>query len=113
MQEDEFLFSEKGDGEISMALVAAEFSDTPLPVRVFAEYLQDWLESFIYGGKDDSVLKWIYNFFFSFCFGDTYFVWGMEVHFWPGPKRAVGNTLNNVTKIKVMPGVVDVMVCGV
>lgn len=41
MQEDEFLFSEKGDGEISMALVAAEFSDTPLPVCVFAEYLQD------------------------------------------------------------------------
>lgn len=112
MQYDELVFSEKGDGEISMTLVAAEFADTPLPFHVFAECLQVWLESFIYGGKDDNILKWVYN-VFSFCFSDTCFVWGMEVQFWPGPKRAVGNTLNNATKIKVMPGVVEVMVRGV
>lgn len=41
MQRGKFLFSEKGDGEISLILVADEVSDTPLLRNVFAEYLQD------------------------------------------------------------------------
>lgn len=41
MQRGKFLFSEKCDGEISLTLVADEFSDTPLLRNVFAEYLQD------------------------------------------------------------------------
>lgn len=63
MQYDEFLFSEKDDGEISLTLVAAEFSDTPLPLHVFAEYLKiDWNLSFMEGRV--TVLKWVYNVFF-------------------------------------------------
>lgn len=112
MQRGKFLFSEKCDGEISLTLVADEFSDTPLLRNVFAEYLQDWLKAFTYGGKDDSVLKWVYN-VFSFCIWDTCFMRGMEVQLWPGPKGVAGNILNNDTKIKVMPRVVEVMVCTV
>lgn len=63
-------------------------------------YRTDWKLSFMEGRM--TVFWNGFIMFFSVCIWDPSFVWGIEVQFWPGPKIAVGNILNKVTKTKVM-----------
>lgn len=43
MQDGEFLFSEKGDGAISLTFIAVKISVTPFPLLMYLlNCLQDW-----------------------------------------------------------------------
>lgn len=105
----EFLFSEKGDGAISLTFILLRFQSHFSPFLMYLLiYLQDWqliwLAAFIYGKKDEC-FKMSFSSFFHSASETPVLCEGWKHSFGQVPMKLCLKYLHNDTKIQVMSGV--------